>query len=62
MCARPDWHHCNTCHPFDVTGNDRQVSEQPIAYHHINILQQKDNTEYRQNCPHIYTVVKSGLK
>jgi hypothetical protein len=49
--ARPDWHHCNACRPFDVTGKDRQMSEQPIAYHRTNILQRKDDTGYR---PHWY--------
>jgi hypothetical protein len=56
--ARPDWHHCNACRPFDATGKDRQVSEQPVAYHHINILQRKDDTGYR---PHGYdTEIRYG--
>jgi hypothetical protein len=50
--ARPDWHHCNACRPFDATGKDRQVSEQPVAYHRINILQREDDTGYR---PRWYT-------
>jgi hypothetical protein len=45
--ARPDWHHCNACRPFDATGKDRQVSEQPVAYHRINILQRKDRGTVR---------------
>jgi hypothetical protein len=42
---------CDACRPFDATGKDRQVSEQPVAYHRINILQRKNDTGYR---PHWY--------
>jgi hypothetical protein len=45
--ARPDWHHCTACRPFDVTGKDRQVREQAVAYHRINILQRNDGMGYR---------------
>jgi hypothetical protein len=49
--APPDWHHCDACRPFDATEKNRQVSEQPVAYHRINILQRKDDTDYS---PHWY--------
>jgi hypothetical protein len=44
-------HHCTACRPFDATGKDRQVSEQVVAYHRINIWQRNDDTGYR---PHWY--------
>jgi hypothetical protein len=45
--ARPDWHHCNACPPFDATGEDRQVSEHAVGYHRMNILKRKDDTGIR---------------